>query len=109
MLNFLPLPAPRLLAPLPDGLADARNALLRDAEDHTDLTEHMQVIAIIAEARSRVIEIAARCARVQPILDVADALDDAAFPLTCEAHAWDDDREARQHGDRLDQRRMAAE
>ena len=106
MLTFLTTPAPRM----PDALAKARDAILRDADDHPDVTEWMQAVAIIAEAHERVLSLVRGCACAAPLVAVAERLVDALDPLREEATRWDDDRDWRDYGTEADRRRqMAAE
>lgn len=106
MLTLLPSPPPRL----PATLAQTRDAILRDAPDHTDATEHMQAIAIVAEAHERVLSLVRGCACAAPLVAVAERLVDALDPLREEATRWDDDRDWRDYGTEADRRRqMAAE
>ena len=87
-------------------LAQTRDAILRDAPDHTDATEHMQAIAIIAEAHERVLLLVPGCAHPGPLVAVAAALVDALWPLREEATRWDDERDGREAGNRLDNSRV---
>jgi hypothetical protein len=102
MLTFLPFPAP----PLPAGLSDVRNAIQTYAHDHTDRAEYERVLALIAECRAAVLELAPRVSRTSALLNVADMLDDAASPLSDEAMRWDDEREDRQHRNAMDRSRV---
>lgn len=91
------------MARMPAGLVDLRNAIYRDAADHTDLPEYLAAIAILADAATRIREIAATCSRAGPLNEIAKYIEeDTGWPLEAEAMNWDDDRDARRHGDRLD-------
>ncbi len=90
-----------------EAIRTARDALYRDAHDHTDIAEQIAVLSILAEAAQRIREIAATCARPGPVNEVAGLVEDATTPLETEAMNWDDNRDARAWGDRLDARREA--
>lgn len=92
--------------PMPAGLRDTREAMIRDAEDHTDLTEYLTGITEASALVVRLRQIAATCSRAVPLLEFAEAIEDAAYPLEREAARWDDARDARAWGNKLDQRRM---
>lgn len=92
-------------APIPAGLRDVRNAMFRDAWDHSDLDRYLMAITEASALVVRLRQIAADCERADPLLKFAEAIEDAAFPLESEAHQWDDGRDARQHGNRLDNSR----
>lgn len=102
MLNLLPRqPA----GPVPAVLRATRDVLFRDAWDHDDIAEYQDVIIEVSALVVRLRQMAATCSRPDPILKVAEAIEDAAYPLEREAHTWDDDRDARRHGNRLDNSR----
>ncbi len=94
------------MARMPAGLVDARNAIYRNAADHCDLAEYLAAVAILADAATRIREIAATCSRAGPLNEVATYIEDEApWPLQSEAMAWNDDRDARIDGNRLDNSR----
>lgn len=93
-------------APIPARLRDVRNAMFRDAWDHSDLDRYLMAITEASALVVRLRQIAADCERADPLLKFAEAIEDAAFPIEAEAMAWDDGRDARQHGNRLDWQRM---
>ena len=103
---MLTLPLRQPAAPLPAGLRATRDALHRDAWDHTDLAEYLTAITEASALIVRLRQIAAECARAAPLLKFAEAIEDAAYPIESEAMDWDDNRPARQHGNRLDTSRV---
>lgn len=88
-----------------EAIRAVRDALYRDAGDHTDLAEMLQAVTIAAEAAHRIREIAAGCARPGPLNEMAGLIEDATTPMETEAMNWDDNRDARAWGDLLDRRR----
>ena len=101
------MPAPSTAAAkMPEPIRGVRDALYRDAADHTDLAEYLATLTIAAEAAQRIRELAATCARPGPLTEMATVIEeDASWPLQQEAMRWNDDRDARAWGDLLDQRR----
>lgn len=92
--------------PLPETLAGIRETLMRDAYDHSDISEHMQAIREVAACVRRLREIAVGCSRPMVLNDAAEKLEQALWPMEDEAHRWDDDRAGRAWGDKLDARRL---
>lgn len=91
--------------PVSEAIADARNSITIDAHDHTDHAEHMAALTIAAEAAHRIREIAAGCSRPGPMNEMAEAVEESAWPIEREAQRWDDERDARIDGNRMDNSR----
>jgi len=94
---------------IPATLRDTRNALIRDAWDHDDIAEYETAITEASALVVRLRQIAATCMRPQPLLEFAEQIEDAAAPLETEAMNWDDGRDGRAWGNRLDARRLVRE
>lgn len=103
-LHLLPTPAPKM----PETLAAVNDALIRDAADHPDRAEYVQVLHELSECVRRLREIAVSCMRPAVVNDVAEQVEQAAWPMESEFMRWDDDREGRIAGNRLDNSRAWA-
>ena len=104
----MPLPFSRYqpMDMIPAGLRSVRVAMFRDAPDHTDLDAYQTAITEASALVVRLRQIAATCERAQPLLEFAEQIEDAAFPLEREAMEWDDARDGRVAGNRLDNSRV---
>ena len=91
---------------IPATLHKARVCLFRDAYDHADIDAYQTAITEASALVVRLRQIAATCEHAQPMLEFAEQIEDAAFPLEREALRWDDDRDARVAGNRLDSSRV---
>lgn len=92
--------------PISAALHGVRNTLYRDAADHTDIDAYQAAITEASALVVRLRQIAAGCSRPKPLLEFAEQIEDAAFPLEAEAMDWDDGRDGRAWGDKLDARRL---
>lgn len=100
-LHLMPTSAPKM----PEPLASVCDTLLRDAPDHSDLPEYVQVLHEAAECSRRLREIATSCMRPDVVNEVAGQIEQAIWPLENEIARWDDDRAGRVAGNRLDNSR----
>jgi hypothetical protein len=94
---------------IPADLRSARDTLYRDAWDHDDIAEYQSAITEASALVVRLRQIAAECTQPEPLLKFAEAVEDAAFPLEREAWRWEDGRDGRAAGNRLDAQRMVRE
>jgi len=100
-LHLMPTSAPKM----PETLASVSDTLLRDAADHPDQPEYVQVLHEASECARRLREIATSCMRPAVVNDVAEQIEQAMWPMESEIMRWDDDRAGRVAGNRLDNSR----
>ena len=102
MLTLIPTSSPKM----PEPLAQLRDEILRYAWDHADADEHQQALASMAESAQRIRALAVSASRPAPLAALADEIEECGHALETEAMRWDDGRDERAHGDRLDARRV---
>lgn len=101
MLTLIPTSSPKM----PEPLARLRDEVIRYAWDHADADEHQHALAIMADAAQRIRALAVSASRSAPLAALADEIEECGHALEAEAMRWDDGRDERAHGVRLDARR----
>lgn len=96
-------------APQPAWCSTALANIDAHAYDHPDIDAYQAAITEASALVVRLRQIAAGCSRAKPLLEFAEQIEDAAFPLETEAMDWNDGRDGRAWGDKLDARRLVRE
>jgi hypothetical protein len=86
-------------------IREAREAEIIYAADHPDHEDRMQALAEMGDCILTLRERAAYASDQRPFLDLIEHIEDGAFLMTKGAWRWDDERQDRAHGDRLDAQR----